>query len=273
MVETAKHLIYAKDYDKIEITHNAPYRIHFRGVKDKVNIIIKEGVRAFITERFCPRTPNVKVDFVLEENAELVLSAFCDVSSVSVSHNIQSKPNSNFSGYFGFYGKNVKDDWHFVLTKGSLAELNTVSFCKGTDNHFHNITTHQIEGSNKVKFNGRSVAVMQSMCKFVTKGIIDKGSAGAVCSHKSKILTLSDEAKAEVDPSLLIDEYDVQAGHSGSVGRINKEELFYMMSRGLSEQEVIRLVSTGFLVSRIEGFLIASDRNRFYKALEQQEKL
>lgn len=273
MVETAKHLIYAKDYDKIEITHNAPYRIHFRGVKDKVKITIKEGVRAFITERFCPRTPNIEVDFILEKNSEVVLSAFCDVSDVWVSHNIQSNSDSNFSGYFGFLGKKVKDNWLFDLSKGSLANLNVVSFCKGTDNHFHNITTHQLEGSNKVKFNGRGVAVMQSMCKFVTKGIIDRGSAGAVCSHKSKVLTLSDEAKAEVDPSLLIDEYDVQAGHSASVGRINKEELFYMMSRGLSEQEVIKLISYGFLVSRIEGFLIASDRNRFYKALEQQEKL
>jgi Fe-S cluster assembly scaffold protein SufB len=273
MVKTAKHLIYAKENNKIEINQNGAYRIHFRGVKDKVNITVKQGVRAFVSERFCPKTPQAEVCFVVEKDAEVVLSSFSDISSIQIRHNINIAEHGNFSGYFGFFGANVQDNWQLDLNKGSNAELNAVSFCKDTDNHSHIITTNQLQGDNKVKFRGRGIAVMQSICQFVTKGIIQKASAGSVCSHKSKVLTLSDEAKAEIDPSLYIDEYDVSAGHSGSVGRVNKEELFYMMSRGLSEHEVIKLISNGFLVSRIEGFLITSDRKRFYQAIEQQDKL
>lgn len=269
MVETAKHLIYAKEHNKIDISEGGVYRIHYRGAKDKVTVTVKEGIRAFVSERFCPRTPEVKVDFILEQGAEIVLSAFCDVPSAILSHNVKLKSDSNFSGHFGYVGKSVKDDWKLDLYKGSTAELNTVSFCKDADNHYHHLVSRQIEGDNQIKYNGRGVAYMQAICKFETQGIIDKGSANAICNHKSRVLTLSDEAKAEVDPSLIIDEYDVQAGHSGSVGRINQDELFYMMSRGLSEKEVIQLISNGFLVSKIEGFLTAPDRKRFYKAIEQ----
>lgn len=273
MVETAKHLIYAKDHKKIEINQDGVYRLHLRGAKDKINVVIAPNTKAYITHRFCPRTPYADIDYKLEDGAQLVLSAFSDSKTLQAHHNITLSSNSMFEGYYGFVGQSIQDDWTIDLYSGALAKLNTVSFCKDTDQHIHNLTTRQIEGNNKVRFRGRGVAVMDSMCKFVTKGIINKGSSGADCSHKSKILTLSDNAKAQVDPSLLIDEYDVQAAHSGSVGRIGKDELFYMMSRGLTEQEVINLISYGFLVSRIEGFLIKPDRLRFYNAINKQDTL
>ncbi|HEY8423740.1 MAG TPA: SufD family Fe-S cluster assembly protein [Clostridia bacterium] len=273
MVETAKRLIYAKEYKTIEITQDGVYRLHFRGVKDKVNIIVGKNIKAYISHRFCPRSPYVEIDYKVQEGASVVLSAFSDSKTLKVTHRVELAPACEFEAYYGFTGKDVLDDWNIELYKDASAELTEVSFCKDSDKHIHNITTRQKEGGSQVKFRGRGVAVMDSMCKFITKGVIDKGSAGADCSHKSRILTLSDNAKAEVDPSLIIDEYDVQAGHSGTVGRIGKDEMFYMMSRGLSEQEVINLISYGFLVSRIEGFLVRPDRLRFYKAINKQETL
>ncbi|HHW90000.1 MAG TPA: hypothetical protein GX745_03755 [Clostridiales bacterium] len=273
MVETAKRLIYAKDHKTIEINQDGVYRLHFSGVQDKVNVVIAQNTRAFITHRFCPRSPFMDIDYKLEDGAQLTLSAFSACKTMRADHNIILGANSVFEGYYGFAGQSVQDNWAIDLYSGAVAKLYAVSFCQNSDRHAHNLTTRQIQGDNKVRFRGRGVAVMDSMCQFITKGVINKGSSGAYCSHRSKILTLSDNAKAQIDPSLIIDEYDVQAAHSGSVGRIGKDELFYMMSRGLSEQEVINLISYGFLVSRIEGFLIKPDRLRFYKAIKKQETL
>ncbi|HEY8443919.1 MAG TPA: SufD family Fe-S cluster assembly protein [Clostridia bacterium] len=265
-----KQLIYAKDYRTIKVNQDGVYRIHFRGAKDKVNIVVAKGVNAYISHRFCPKTPFADINYTLEENAKVVLSAFSDCKTLKAEHNVTLAQDSSFEAYYGFIGKDITDRWNIDLYKGAFARLTEVSFALDSDKHEHNIATRQLEGNSQVKFRGRGVAVMDAMCKFTTKGIIEKGSSGADCSHKSKILTLSDIAKAQVDPSLIIDEYDVQASHSGSVGRIGKDEMFYMMSRGLSEREVINLIAYGFLVSRIEGFLVRPDRNRFYKAINKQ---
>lgn len=58
---------------------------------------------------------------------------------------------------------------------------------------------------------------------------------------------LSRTARGNANPLLLIDENDVQAGHAASVGRVNEQQMYYLMSRGLSKEVAQRLVIRGFL--------------------------
>ncbi|MDR1987273.1 MAG: SufD family Fe-S cluster assembly protein [Candidatus Peribacteria bacterium] len=46
----------------------------------------------------------------------------------------------------------------------------------------------------------------------------------------------------EAKPKLLIESNDVKASHSCKVERINKEKMFYLKSRGISENEVVKLL-------------------------------
>jgi Fe-S cluster assembly protein SufD len=48
-------------------------------------------------------------------------------------------------------------------------------------------------------------------------------------------------------PNLYIDEYDVIANHAASIGSISKEDLFYLMSRGLEERDAAKLIVLGFV--------------------------
>lgn len=48
---------------------------------------------------------------------------------------------------------------------------------------------------------------------------------------------LSPEARGDANPILLIDENDVVAGHAASVGRVDPLQLFYLMSRGISQKK------------------------------------
>ena len=65
--------------------------------------------------------------------------------------------------------------------------------------------------------------------------------------QKAKGLTLSKNAKIKALPNLYIDEYDVIASHACSIGSVNKEDLFYLMSRGLSETEANKIVVMGYV--------------------------
>ncbi len=62
---------------------------------------------------------------------------------------------------------------------------------------------------------------------------------------------LSDKARSDANPILLIDENDVTAGHAASIGQVDPEDMYYLMSRGLDKATAERLVVRGFLGSVI----------------------
>ena len=78
-------------------------------------------------------------------------------------------------------------------------------------------------------------------------GHIIKGAKQADAQQESRVLMLSDQARGDANPILLIDENEVTAGHAASVGRVDPEEMYYLMSRGLKKADAERLVIRGFL--------------------------
>lgn len=82
-------------------------------------------------------------------------------------------------------------------------------------------------------------------------GHIIKGAKGADAQQESRVLMLSDQARSDANPILLIDENDVTAGHAASIGQVDPEDMYYLMSRGLDKATAERLVVRGFLGSVI----------------------
>ena len=63
---------------------------------------------------------------------------------------------------------------------------------------------------------------------------------------QSKAILLSDLATMNSKPELEIFADDVKCSHGSTCGEINKEQLFYLMSRGLNEQEAMSLLIEAF---------------------------
>lgn len=64
-------------------------------------------------------------------------------------------------------------------------------------------------------------------------------------------ILLSDKAKIQAVPELEIYADDVKCAHGSAVGPLNKDELFYMMARGVSEKEAQKILLKGFLCDLI----------------------
>jgi Fe-S cluster assembly protein SufB len=60
-------------------------------------------------------------------------------------------------------------------------------------------------------------------------------------------LLLDENSRSDTYPYIEIDEDDVTIGHEASVSKVGEEQLFYLMSRGLSEEEAISMVVSGFI--------------------------
>ncbi|HWG89266.1 MAG TPA: Fe-S cluster assembly protein SufD [Candidatus Thermoplasmatota archaeon] len=70
--------------------------------------------------------------------------------------------------------------------------------------------------------------------------------ASSAGHQKSATLLLSENARADSIPVLDVENNDVSASHGSTVGQVDKEQLFYLRSRGLSEAEATRMIVEGF---------------------------
>jgi Fe-S cluster assembly protein SufB len=76
---------------------------------------------------------------------------------------------------------------------------------------------------------------------------IYKNAVGSRSNVVCDALLLDEESRSDTYPSIEIDENDVSVGHEASVSKIGEEQLFYLKSRGLSEEEAITMVVSGFI--------------------------
>ena len=70
-----------------------------------------------------------------------------------------------------------------------------------------------------------------------------KSKSNVVCDA----LILDPKSQSDTYPYIEIDEDDVSVGHEASVSKIGDEQLFYLMSRGLSEHEAMTMIVSGFI--------------------------
>ncbi|MDC7952048.1 Fe-S cluster assembly protein SufD [Liquorilactobacillus mali] len=134
-----------------------------------------------------------------------------------------------------------------LVGNGSHSEVKVVAIStgkqvQGIDTRVTNIGRHTI---GHILQHG--VILSRSTLTFNGIGHIIKGAKGSDAQQESRVLMLSTKAKGDANPILLIDDNDVTAGHAASVGRVNQEQLYYLMSRGLPKKVAERLVIRGFL--------------------------
>lgn len=86
---------------------------------------------------------------------------------------------------------------------------------------------------------------------FNVTGVVPKGNKGSYLNQNNQIVTSTKE-KCQINPNLLVDEYDVDANHSAIIGDFNPEEVFYLMSRGINKQEAVKLLSKGLIINNLK---------------------
>ena len=106
------------------------------------------------------------------------------------------------------------------------------------------------DGLNAIStLNNLGVALKGNIVFNVT-GVVEKGKKGSVLNQNNQIISLNN-LKNQIDPNLLIDEYDVVAEHNALIGKFSYDDIFYLMSRGINEEDSIRLLSTGLVLSNL----------------------
>src|SRR5256885_9998373 len=114
---------------------------------------------------------------------------------------------------------------------------------------------HQDAGGKVHHYAPRTTSVITS--KSISKnggragyrGLLEvaKGAEGSKSKVVCDALILDEESRSDTYPYIQIDESNVDVGHEATVSKIGEEQLFYLMSRGLSETEASAMVVSGFV--------------------------
>lgn len=132
-----------------------------------------------------------------------------------------------------------------TLDENSTVVIN--SMYMGNNNEFKdlNYITHLIGEKSKVNIDVIGSLNENSMKNF--KGTIDfkEGCRKSVGKEKEHCILLSKTAISKALPILLCHEEDVEGAHSSSSGSIDKDQVYYIMSRGLNKKESIELLVRG----------------------------
>jgi Fe-S cluster assembly protein SufB len=100
-------------------------------------------------------------------------------------------------------------------------------------------TTSQIISKSISKGTGR--ATYRGLCK------IYEGSESAKSNVECDALLLNDTSRTDTFPYIEIEEQSASVGHEATVSKIGAEQLFYLMSRGLAEEEAAAMIVRGFI--------------------------
>jgi Fe-S cluster assembly protein SufD len=86
--------------------------------------------------------------------------------------------------------------------------------------------------------------------------------------QENRNLLLSDSAHADSIPGLEIMANDVRCTHGATLGRVDREQLFYLMTRGLTRGEAERLIVRGFFQDILDRIDLEPVRDALGAALE-----
>jgi len=100
--------------------------------------------------------------------------------------------------------------------------------------------------------------VLDDEARSVYEGVQDVGRDAWDTSsfQRENTLMLSDDAEADASPKLIINNHDTEASHAATVGQVDREDLFYMTSRGISEEQARNTLVEGFFVPVLEEIAV-----------------
>ena len=101
--------------------------------------------------------------------------------------------------------------------------------------------------------------------------LIREAADGTDTYELNRNLVLSEGAKADSVPNLEIENGEIiGAGHASATGRFDDEQLFYLMSRGITEADARRLVVRGFFAELIEQIGVPQVQEHLMNAIEKE---
>jgi Fe-S cluster assembly protein SufD len=218
---------------------------------------------------------NVVAEVIAKDNANIDFGAVDNFAAGTTAYNNRrgvAYNNAVIDWALGAMndGNTVNENITHLIGDNSATNPKTVSVGRGKQiqNFTAKTVHHGLDSHGHILQHG----VMKEQATAIFNGIgkIEHGATRANAEQESRVLMLSEKARGDANPILLIDEDDVTAGHAASVGRVDPMQLYYLMSRGITEEEAERLIIHGFLAPVVSQLPIESVKEQLTQVIERK---
>jgi Fe-S cluster assembly protein SufD len=200
---------------------------------------------------------NIVNNYTVKKNA--TFKKFSINSSLNNSYNyhltkVKSYSNSVFENFILSLGPNlIKNEVHCdLLEPFSSCFVNGVMLLNGRQHHELKTNINHMNEKCKSSQLIKSVLLEESNGTYQGKIYVDEIAQKTNGYQLSKALILSEKSEFNSKPELEIYADDVKCSHGSTIGNIDKNSQFYLMSRGLTKEQANKMIVEGFLNEAIE---------------------
>jgi Fe-S cluster assembly protein SufB len=135
----------------------------------------------------------------------------------------------------------------YLMGEGAHAEILSVAY--GASGQHTEAGTKIIHAAPNTTSTVTSKSISQGTGRTSYRGLIEvqKGATGCKSSVVCDALLLDVESRTDTYPYNKILETDVEFGHEASVSKISDEQIFYLMSRGIKQEDALAMIVRGFI--------------------------
>lgn len=136
-----------------------------------------------------------------------------------------------------------------VVLAGENASVEILGLVLGRGREEKMLEANITHAAPNTKSDVRVKGVLRGQSKFDFRGNvrIEKGAKGSDAYLRSDVLLFDDAKMGDDTPALEILEPDVKAGHAATVGKVDENMVFYLMSRGLTRKQAEDMIVEGFV--------------------------
>ena len=227
----------------LDLLNNTNYIIVTDCHSDDIKLNLNRDVNSNVV-LFSKTKSNVNLNVIVNENANLKIDI--------ISMNNQTADSYNFD----------------LVGEYSNVEVNVLSLAKNAKKDFLFHVNH-LAPETKSSVSNYGISFENGKNSFKVNGIIKPNMKNSDVRQITKGLILDPTGECLAEPILLIDYYDVKAYHGATIGKISDDDLFYLMSRGLTKEEAFMLIINGLIepfVKRIHDESIKEETMKAYYA-------
>lgn len=220
-------------------------------------IIVDEGASLHFIEGCSAPKYNVAnlhagcVELYVKKNAKLRYSTIENWSKNMYNLNTKRalvEENGTIEWISGSFGSHVGCLYPMSVLKGdnSKTEFTGVTFAGKGQNLDTGAKVLHIGKNTSSFMNTRSISKSGGISTFRSSVVVEKNAKGAKSSVSCQSLMLDSESRSDTIPAMDIRTADAAIGHEAKIGSISSEAVFYLMSRGMTEEDARALIVSGF---------------------------
>lgn len=231
-------------------------------------------VEDYVSSGDSPVMVNTTTEFSLGDGAN-VTSVRLNTEGQTVQHmgttGVRQQRSSRFESHsVGFGGTLRRHDLHVRLEgEGSECKLNGVVVTQGTQHYDNHTTIEHVAANCNSEETYRNIAADKSHVVFNGRIHIHQDAQKSNANMSNKNLLLTNGAEIDTKPELEIYADDVLCAHGATIGQLDKESIFYLVSRGLSRRDANVLLTMAFINELVDQIPVEQVRDAAHIGLNQ----